>query len=120
MNPTEFPMPTASFDAMREQLWEGIRRPTRVEDRLLLSDTLAWLNALPLGARPRSLPQRFPRIANELCRLWVQPEALGHYLDELLVDRRGGRQGFPPLVREELEAIERCVERERAPFDLAA
>jgi len=113
-------MPPATFEAMREQLWEGVRRPARVEDQLLLGDTVAWLTGMPLGVRPRALPVRFPRIANELCRLWTDDEALRQYLDTLLVDRRGGRQGFPPLVTEELAALDHYLARDRALLDLAA
>jgi hypothetical protein len=33
---------------------------------------------------------------------WNDRIACPAYFDELLVDRRGGRQGFPPAVRRDL------------------
>jgi len=46
--------------------------------------------------------QAFPRVANALARLWQDDIGLELYLDELLVDRRGGRRGFPPEIHNEL------------------
>jgi hypothetical protein len=98
-----------TFSSMRALLWQTTRRPNRVEDSLLMRDTLQWLRDLPRGIRPRHLQQRFPRIANELCRLWKDKDALEAYLGDLLVDKRGDRQGFPALVQEELQALNRFV-----------
>lgn len=95
----------AEWESMRQALWEPLRRVARVEDTVLFNDTKRWLVALPAGLRPRELPARFPRIANELARLWNDRLALDAYFDDLLVDKRSGRQGFPPLVREELVAL---------------
>jgi hypothetical protein len=67
---------------------------------------------LDLNARPTrmsrtpwddlsAIERRFPRIARELCSLWGQEE-VDRYLDSLLIDERGDRQGFPSAVLEEL------------------
>jgi len=83
--------------------WE--RRSPRPEDDHLLGHTLNWLNALPRGARPVRLPEVFPRITNELARLWGETAALDLYFEEKEFSPREDRNGFPPLVQEELLAM---------------
>jgi len=67
-----------------------------------LPATAKWLASIPTEIQPLALAQKFPRIANNLARLWQDRVALHDYLDDLVVDRRGGRQGFPPEVHSEL------------------
>ena len=67
--------------------------------------TFKWVAALPHGLRPLTLLQRYPRIANALASGWSDPEAVRGYLFDLLIDRRGGRQGFPQAVQSELLAL---------------
>jgi len=67
-----------------------------------LPATAKWVATLPTEVQPLALLQSFPRIANALARLWQDDSALTLYLDELLVDRRGGRRGFPPEIQNEL------------------
>ena len=57
--------------------WE--RRSPRPEDDQVLGHTWNWLNALPKGVRPVHLPAEFPRIANDLSRLWAEVAALDLY-----------------------------------------
>jgi hypothetical protein len=47
----------------------------------------------------------FPRIANDLCRLWPATAALDLYFDEKEFSPRQDRMGFPPLIKEELLAM---------------
>jgi len=49
-----------------------------------------------------ALLRQFPRIANVVARAWHNAAELQTVLDDLLIDRRGGRQGFPLEVTEEL------------------
>ena len=75
------------------------RRPEPVET--LSTETLTWLDKLPPEVRPRSLPIEFPRIVNALHTQWAKPRVCLDYLDDLMLDKRGGRQGFPgPIVFE--------------------
>ena len=67
-----------------------------------LPTTARWAASLPDEVQPLALLQSLPRIANTLARLWPDDAALKAYLDELLVDRRGGRRGFPPEIHNEL------------------
>ena len=83
--------------------WE--RRSPRPEDDHVLGHTDNWLNALPMGIRPVHLQHDFPRIANELARLWVQTSALDLYFEEMEFSPREDRHGFSPLIKEELLAM---------------
>jgi hypothetical protein len=68
----------------------------------LLKPTFAWASTLPVEAQPRSLMYKFPRIANLLAAMWPDPNSFRRYIDDLLVDKRGNRQGFPVDVLKEL------------------
>jgi len=67
-----------------------------------LPATARWVATLPSEIQPLTLLQRLPRIANDLARVWHDDTELQLHLDELLTDRRGGRQGFPPEIHQEL------------------
>lgn len=47
------------------------------------------------------LEQKFPRIAEHLVEVWNTP-ACDKYLQELLINDRGDRHGFPPEVVDDL------------------
>ena len=66
---------------------------------------LRWLATFSTASRPTELCDRFPRIANRLALCWSDPTLTVSVLNELLVDRRGGRQGFPRAVRADLMAL---------------
>ena len=78
---------------------------TRAPEEPLLNVTRTWLASLPPHVRPMELTRQFPRIANRLRHLWKQVARCEEYLDALLVDRRGTRNGFPSKISEELEAL---------------
>ena len=67
-----------------------------------LPATAKWAASLPVEVQPLALLQRFPRIANALARLWQDQTGLRLYLDNLLIDGRGGRRGFSPEIHNEL------------------
>ena len=64
--------------------------------------TFKWIAGLPREVRPLALLQQFPRIANMLAQSWHDPAAFREYMFDLLIDRRGGREGFQQDVRSEL------------------
>jgi len=68
----------------------------------LLKPTFAWASTLPAEVQPRSLLYKFPRIANLMAAMWPDPNSFRRYMDDLLVDKRGNRQGFPVDVLREL------------------
>ena len=82
----------------------ALRDPGR-QEQTLKPHTLEWAERLPAGMRPNELMQRYPRVANRLALCWNDAALTNRLLEDLLVDRRGGRQGFPPLVRSELIRI---------------
>ena len=84
---------------------QSIAQRTQALDEPLLDVTRAWLASLPEDVRPIELSRQFPRIANRLRYLWKQVARCEEYLDDLLVDRRGTRKGFPPKITQELEAL---------------
>ena len=50
---------------------------------------------------PYALEEKFPRIFGQIMALWDAPE-MDDYFMKLIVDQRGGRAGFPPLVAAEI------------------
>ena len=68
--------------------------------------TVQWLAALPPPLRPRQLPIKFVRVANRLADVWHDAAACSAYFQELLLDGRGGRAGFPRDVGTELAALQ--------------
>lgn len=79
----------------------------RPPETTLLADTVAWLNDLPEGARPVEVARCYPRIVNDLCRLWKTPARWERYMESLLVVRREKRtrRGFPEPILKELAAL---------------
>ena len=67
-----------------------------------LPSTARWATSLPDEVQPLALMQSLPRIANAIAHLWHDDTALRAYLDDLLVDQRGGRRGFSPEIQNEL------------------
>ena len=107
------PVPSSvSFARSRDWLWERKAKP--VDCLLPLSDR--WFGRLPLDVRPRELATQYPRIVNLVALQWNDSDACFAYFDELLVDRRGARQGFPAGVQRELLRLrEHWYTRERTP-----
>lgn len=52
-------------------------------------------------AYPHALEAQFARILDRIGELWGRPE-LSAYFEDLLLDRRGGRQGFPDQVARDI------------------
>ena len=67
--------------------------------------TVRWIDALPDEIRPHALSGAFPRIANMIAQLWPNAAGFSDYMNELLVDRRGGRKGFPLEVLADLNRL---------------
>jgi hypothetical protein len=97
--------PAAQDRMAGEPDWTSRRRASPLND--LLNPTLRWSASLPRAIRPLALMNRFPRLANLVAASWKEPLSFRACLDDLLTDRRGGRQGLPPDVREELDNLRR-------------
>ena len=67
-----------------------------------MAHTLRWVNDFPLERRPNLLLERYPHVANRLALCWADKALTNRLFEDLLVDKRGGRKGFPPQVSAEL------------------
>lgn len=76
-----------------------IRAP---EDQQLDAAAVRLLEALPAQMRLATLRGEYPRLLNGIAAVWHDPQALDAAIDSLVIDRRGGRQGFPFEVLREL------------------
>lgn len=85
--------------------WVFRRRQPTVTDRAMTGTAMAWAVALPPWLRPHALCDRYPRVANQLAARWDDPRERREAMLDLIIDRRGGRRGFPPDVRLEIEAL---------------
>src|SRR5437867_5489530 len=85
--------------------WTWSRRPLLPSELMLQDRTLQWMARLPAEVRPIATAQAFARIVNKLCRAWSDTQQCRSYFDDLLLDRRDNRQGFPKEVARELAAL---------------
>jgi hypothetical protein len=100
-------------DAPDETDGSALRRPPRRSDESLTGTTRVWLRKLPAGRRPLRLCCRFPRVANRIAWCWNDRILTEQVLEDLLVDRRGGREGFPRGVVVELRRLREFNDRQR-------
>ena len=90
--------------------WAARRAPTADTDRVLVSQTHIWLREIPRSFHPRQLCRHYPRVANQLARHWHDPVQTDRLLIDLMIDRRGGRAGFPARVLDELQALQELLQ----------
>ena len=76
-----------------------------VEDKSIDANGKMLLDKLPEDIQPKVTTEKYPRIVNKLGTLWKRPDEFVEYLDELLVDKRGKRKGFPLSVALELASV---------------
>lgn len=93
--------------------WQRVRRPELARDQTLSGTTRHWLQRLPARRRPYRLCTRYPRVANRIAWAWSDVDMTNQVLDDLLVDRRGGREGFPPWVLRELRRLQEFNQQQR-------
>jgi hypothetical protein len=68
-----------------------------------LTDTaISVLATLPTNVKPILLSIDFPHIVNKIADLWLRPILLDRYFEELTIDARGGRRGFPLAIANEI------------------
>jgi hypothetical protein len=94
------PEPGAS---LAEEAQRRKRKGTPINE--VLKPTFKWAATLPHSVQPLALMRRFPRIANQLAAVWSEAPSVRPYLEGLLVDNRGHRQGFPQDVLRELLSL---------------
>ena len=82
-----------------------------------------WSAELPAEIRPEMLATQFPGIVNKLALAWPETTKARALLEELTIDRRGGRSGFPSSVFTELLRLHALVSQtasDTAPQDIWA
>lgn len=62
---------------------------------------------------PHELELHFPRILNRIVELWDSKDAEA-YFNDLMIDNRGGRQGFPPKVASDIIHLNLACLRQHA------
>lgn len=77
----------------------------RITDAALTGTARRWLRRLPSRRRPLRLCAVHPRVANRIAWCWSDAALSAQVLEDLLVDRRGGRRGFPPTIVRELQRL---------------
>ena len=86
--------------------WHALRRTVDVKESHLRKRTFKWLATLPANVRPMATARQYARIVNRIGDLWSHCEFARLYFQSLLIDRRQGREGFPGVVRHELEVLQ--------------
>jgi hypothetical protein len=97
----------------RRRLLEAQRAPLREADRALTLETRLWMLRLPPKLRPIALAEAYPRVANRIARDWVDGFMIDVCFEDLLIDRRGGRRGFPAAVLHEIRRLHHFNRRHR-------
>ncbi|CAJ0787235.1 hypothetical protein LMG18090_02089 [Ralstonia mannitolilytica] len=81
------------------------RKQPGPDDFALNREAIRWLASLPDEVRPIELGRRFPRIINTIAAKWMDFIGCRRYLNSLQMDDRGGRQGFPFEIVQEICAL---------------
>ena len=92
--------PPKETSAELEEQYKRLRKLSPVD--VPLPRTLRWIESLTPGIQLTAVLRHYPRIANLIATTWSNPESFDNYMESLLVDRRGNRQGFTPEVLSEL------------------
>ncbi|MGZ5798865.1 MAG: hypothetical protein ACXWJG_18275, partial [Caldimonas sp.] len=69
---------------------------------------------IPSSLLPKHLCRLHPHLANRFAEAWGDKDRIEALVDDLLIDRRGGRKGFTPRVGMEIEQLERLHARSLA------
>jgi hypothetical protein len=92
-------------EMLNERDGEGSKSLRHSAPATLDAKAVAWLHQLPQHVRPSNTSERFPHIVNALAAVWATPARCRGQFDQLLIDQRGDRQGFPKAVGSELAAL---------------
>jgi hypothetical protein len=87
---------------VQQENWEPKRQPKIASDLKLSDEACTWLMSLPANVRPLHLARQFPRITNRFAEVWKRPVICDKIFDELMLDHRGTRKGFPLEVAKEI------------------
>lgn len=88
----------------------GAQRQRGIEVHQLDAAAREWLAQLPSILQPEQTAREYPRIVNQLAKLWPSKQPCNAYFEELLLDNRGSRKGFPSKVATELASLKSYYE----------
>ena len=88
-----------------EAAFKAMRRAPDETDTRLTSEGQALMSSLDEAVQPKELAARYPRIVNQIARHWRTPAQMDKYFQDLLMDTRGNRQGFPLKIVMELSTL---------------
>lgn len=80
----------------------------------LPAHTVQWIVSLPAAARPLHLFMHYPKLGNKLAMLWENTGDAQRFFDEMLMDTRGTRQGFPKEVFDDLMRLQHLLNERQA------
>ena len=83
----------------------GSTRPGRSAPAPLADAALKWMQQLPPHLQPARTAMRFPHIVNSFADCWSAPQRCRDFFEQLLIDHRGDRLGFPKPIASELAAL---------------
>jgi hypothetical protein len=89
-----------------QKLYEQLRKAPTSTDRELTPEAKQFIASLDLSVRPIETAKQFPRIVNRIASLWKKPFLMDGYFEDLLIDKRGNRQGFPLRIAGEITALQ--------------
>lgn len=92
----------------------SIARSNQRTANILMNPKLEQYLASSPELYPHELEARFPRIVEAIVAAWPYPEQAAAVFDDLLVDRRGTRQGFPPSIAREIFQLSAGYDKLRA------
>jgi hypothetical protein len=86
-----------------------IKRPAIVDRENVVSElsgaALRLLVKLDTKIALHEVSVQYPRVLNRIAAAWESPLAAERCFDELLLDARGTRQGFPPSVVNQIASL---------------
>jgi hypothetical protein len=88
-----------------EAAFKAMRRAQEGAEGQLTTEGQALLSSLDETVKPKELASRYPRIVNQIARQWRTPTQMDKYFQDLLMDTRGNRQGFPLKIVMELSTL---------------
>jgi hypothetical protein len=95
-----------SAESGKTSEWHALRRAIDPKESHLRARSFKWLATLPANVRPMATARQYARIVNRICDLWTHCEFTRLHFQSLLIDRRPGREGFPAIVKDELEILQ--------------
>jgi hypothetical protein len=85
--------------------YERLRNPAQGGAGQLDAEGQRLFESLPTNLRLTEITTKYPRILNQLAKVWIDPDKTKRYFEEMFLDARGQRSGFSDAVIIELMAL---------------